>query len=384
MDQVTRRRFLLQAAGLPVALAGVAAAQDQTPPAPTTPEAPLPPSAARYVSREQGQTAVNCLVCPRACKIETGTRGLCQAYGNVEGTLQSVGYGNAAKVVPRRVEQEHFFHYLPGSQALFVGTPSCNLHCTYCNEWRISQFPIEKVSVQDAPPAALVAQAAQAGVRTVGFSFNDPAVAVEYVLDTAQAVAAQGGRTIAHTAGYVMPPVMKDLCAALAAVNVDIKCYTDATYKSLAQGTLQPVLDAIKAARETPVWLELTYLVVPGQNDEAGPVGDLCKWILDNCGADTPLHFVRFVPEWQHRAWQTPMTPVATLKQFRETAYKAGLRWVYTGNVPGDSGESTYCPNPQCNAILIRRIGPAITLGPLDVAGARCHDCGTPVPGVWQ
>ncbi len=352
----------------------------EEPPAPATPP---PPPGARYAGQAAETGEMPCLLCPRGCKIKPKTRGHCQAYVHTEGTgLESVCYSKVAKLMVEPIETDHFFHVLPGAPAVFVGTPSCNLHCNYCGEWRISQFPIEKVETQDLEPQALVDQVAAEKGKVLGFTYNDPAVAIEYVLDTAAAARSAGIHPVAHTAGYLMPGPMKDLASAVSALNVDLKAYSDSQYKSLCDGALQPTLDAIKAARETDVWMEITYLVVPRYNDTTSLVTDMCKWVVDNCGPATPVHFVRFFPRHKHREWQTAPTSPATLRSFREAGYEAGLAFVYVGNYPGDTGESTLCP--KCHTMLIRRVGTDVAAVEFDARRGVCTSCGLQIPGVWE
>jgi len=322
-------------------------------------------------------------LCPRGCKIKKGARGQCQAYTHTaEGKLESLGYGKVAKLQVQPIETDHFFHVLPGAAAVFFGAPTCNLHCTYCSEWRISQFPIEKVETQALEPKALAEQVAAQGGKLLGFTYTDPAGAIEYAIDVALAAQEKGLYPIAHTGAYLMPGPMKDYASVLTALNVDLKAYAEQTYKTLCEGSLQPVLDAIKAARETPVWLEITCLIVPGYNSQAGPIKDMCKWIVDNCGPLTPVHFVRFFPQYKHRQWQTAPTDPLALKSYRETAYEAGLLFAYVGNVPGDLGESTLCP--KCSEILIRRIGTSVSAVNLEPQRGYCTHCGAQIPGIWR
>lgn len=347
------------------------------------PTTPPPPPGARYVGPKTETGELPCTLCPRACKVKPNARGHCQAYMHTEaGALESLGYGKVAKLQVEQIETDHFFHVLPGAPAVFFGTPSCNLHCTYCSEWKLSQFPREKMETQDIEPQALVDQVAAQEGKLLGFTYTEPAAALEYATDVAIAAREAGIHPIAHTAGYMMPEAMKDYASVLSALNVDIKAYAEATYKSLAQGSLKPVLDAIIAARETNVWLELTYLVVPGYNNQAAPVKDMCKWVVDNCGPATPVHFVCFFPRYKHRQYQTATTPAATLRQFRETAYKEGLLFAYIGNVPGETGESTLCP--KCSNLMIRRIGTAVTGPGFDAGRGACMGCGLQIPGIWQ
>ena len=392
-----RRQFIDRIAKTGVALTGLAAASpllgqeapkpaegEQKPAeAPAEPTPPPPPPGARYALPLAETGEIPCGLCPRGCKIKKGARGQCQAYVHTaEGKLESLGYGKVAKLKIEPIETDHFFHVLPGAQAAFFGTPTCNLRCSYCSEWRLSQFPAEKVQTQAVEPKALVEQVAAQGGELLGFTYTDPAAAIEYAIDVALAAREQGLYPIAHTGAHLMPSPMKDYASVLTALNVDLKAYAEKTYKTLCEGSLQPVLDAIKAARETPVWLEITCLMVPGYNNTLSVVKDMCKWIAENAGPATPVHFVRFFPEYKHRQYQTPPTDPVQLKSFREAAYEAGLLFAYVGNVPGDMGESTLCP--KCSEMLIRRIGTSVSAVDFDPQRGLCTHCGAQIPGIWE
>lgn len=395
-DHLGRREFLRRVAGTGAATCvGLAAgslltvpggAQEAPQPAPAPPPAaptPPPPPGARYFGPKTAAGEIPCLLCPRGCKIKPGARGECQAYLHAtDGTLQSLSYGKVAKWMVEPVETDHFFHVLPGAPAFFFGAPTCNLNCSYCSEWKLSQFPVEQVPNQPADPKALVAQAQAAGVKLLGSTYTDPAASLEYALDIASAAREAGLYPIAHTGGYLMPGPMRDLASALVALNIDLKAYSDANYKTLCRGSLQPALDAIKAARDTRVWLEITYLVVPGYNDSPSLIKDMCRWIVENCGPATPVHFVGFFPRYKHRQLQTPSTDPQTLKSFRETAYEAGLLFAYVGNLPGDTGECTLCP--RCHAFLLRRVGTSVSAVDFDALRGFCTKCFTAIPGVWH
>lgn len=395
--RVDRRKFIERVARTGVALTGLAAAgpllgQEEPKPAegeakpaetPAEPPVPPPPPGARYGLPVAETGEIPCGLCPHGCKIKKGARGKCQAYAHTaEGKLESLGYGKVAKLRVEQIETDHFFHVLPGAPAVFFGAPTCNLRCTYCNEWRISQFPAEKVPTEAVEPKALVEQVAAQGGKLLGYTYTDPAAAIEYAIDVAVAAREQGLYPIAHTGAYLTPGPMKDYASVLAALNVDLKAYADKTYKTLCEGSLDPVLAAIKAARETPVWLEITCLMVPGYNNTLSVVKDMCKWIAENAGPATPVHFVRFFPEYKHRQYQTPSTDPVQLKSFREAAYEAGLLFAYIGNVPGDTGESTLCP--ACSEMLIRRIGTSISALNFDPQRGVCGRCRAQIPGIWQ
>jgi pyruvate formate lyase activating enzyme len=243
------------------------------------------------------------------------------------------------------------------------------------------------------PPARVVATATEYGVPIVTFTISDAVGCIEYAIDTANALREAGIKCVAHTSGFFNPEPLKDLCRSLDAINVDLKGFTDAFYTNVVGGPMAPVLTAIQTIMAQGTFLELTTLVIPGQNDDAGTFNSMCQWILEHCGPDVPLHLRRFLPK--HMMLQVPSTPTLTLKNLRKAAYAvkpsepylmagydARLHYVYVDNMPGDPGEWTYCP--RCLAPLIRRLGTQVAPLEFSPKTRRCMKCGLPIPGVWE
>ncbi|MFQ6098703.1 MAG: AmmeMemoRadiSam system radical SAM enzyme [Armatimonadota bacterium] len=347
---------------------------------------------ARYWKRlESGE--IQCGVCPHACSLKDGALGKCRQRKRVGDALISLVYGRPCVIQVLPIEQDGFNHVMPGNLALTVGTAGCVLSCRYCETWQVSQAAPMQTANEDMSPARIVATAKEYRLKIVTFTINDAVGCVEYVIDTANALREQGIKCVAHTCAYINPKPLKDLCAALDAINVDLKGYTESFYKSIVGGKLRPVLTAIKTIVAQGTFLEITNLVIPGQNDGATTFKNMCRWILENCGPDVPLHVRRFFPK--HMMLQVPSTPTLTLKNLRKAAYatepgekylrvgyNARLRYVYVDNMPGDPGEWTYCP--RCKAPIIRRIGTeALNVG-FNPKLRRCRGCQLPIPGVWE
>ena len=324
-------------------------------------------------------TAVTCELCPRACVIPEGAAGDCRIRVNLGGRLRATTYGRPSAIHVDPMEKKPLYHFYPGSQVFSIATAGCNLHCLNCQNWQLSQRGGEEMEeVYRADPAQLVAAARDAGCRALAYTYSDPIVWYEYVEDSAVLARAQGLANVFVTAAYINRKPLRRLCRVLDATNADLKAFDDGFYRRVNGGTLKPVLEALVTFREEGVWTELTNLVIPTLNDDLAMIRRMARWIVAELGADTPLHFSRFHPEYRMR--NLPPTPAATLQQARTEAQDAGLRYVYIGNVMGDAGNSTYCPRD--GTLLIGRSGFVITHYGLTAQG-RCPTCNDPIPGVW-
>ncbi len=328
---------------------------------------------------------VKCTLCPHQCVIKDKQTGKCLVRRNAGGKLQSLVYGRPAKVALQTVEQLHFFHFLPGTKALAIGTAGCALTCLYCSEAAISKQSPYRTDNEDLSPERAVVTAQEYGAQTIAFTFNEPLQCFEYVIDTAEKAEAAGIHTVVHTSAYATPEAMRELAGAVSALAIDVKAFDKRAYQRLTSGgQFDQMLAALKAAREKAHWLELTYLLVPGYNDNTSHLNSMFTWLKQNVGADIPLHFLRFFP--QYRLLWARTTPVKTLQATREKAFKAGLQYVYIDNVPGDPGEATFCP--ACHARLLARITdparPRIENLGLELPKGRCARCGRLLLGVWK
>jgi pyruvate formate lyase activating enzyme len=327
-----------------------------------------------------GGTDTVCRLCPRQCKIRAGERGFCGVRENVGGKYSSMVYGYPAVVRSDPMEKGPFFHYLPATTSIALGTAGCNLDCKYCQSWQFAQARPEQTDNKYLPPNSLVEQTKKLGVPSITFTFSEPIVCIEYVIDTAKAARSAGLKTLVHTAAYALPAPLRELCKYVDAVNVDLKGFSNDFYKQMTGGDMDSVLEGIRTIKGTGVWLELTTLVVPGYNDDPATFARMCQWIRVNLGPDVPLHVSRFFPQYKLR--NVPPTPKETLTKLRRIAYEQGLHYVYLGNLGGDPGESSYCP--ACGIRLIERIGYKVVFDGLDLRSGRCRKCGLKIPGVWS
>ena len=333
----------------------------------------------RYYSLlEDGR--IRCEVCPRYCALHEGQRGMCFVRAREGDRIVLTTYGRSSGFCIDPIEKKPLNHFLPGTPVLSFGTAGCNLGCRFCQNWDISKSrEVDRLS-DAASPEQIAIAAAESGAHSVAFTYNDPVIFLEYAVDVARACRARGIKTVAVTAGYVCPEPRAEMYRFMDAANVDLKGFTEDFYRKLCLGHLQPVLDTlVYLKRETGVWLEITTLLIPGHNDSDGEVGALSEWVLRELGPDVPLHFTAFHPDFQ--MMDTQPTPPRTLARARRIALQAGLRYVYTGNVHDEDGQSTRCPS--CGEVVIGRDWYVLTRWGLDAHG-RCASCGTQVPGVFD
>lgn len=320
-----------------------------------------------------------CELCPRGCVMKPGDRGFCFVRQNVDGEMILTTYGKSTGFCVDPIEKKPLNHFLPGTSVLSFGTAGCNLGCRFCQNWEISKSrEIESLS-ETATPQDIAAAAQRAGCRSVAFTYNDPVIWAEYAMDTARACHERGLKSVAVTAGYIMPEARREFYSVIDAANVDLKAFTELFYQQLTLSHLEPVLDTLRWLKEeTDVWFEITTLVIPTKNDSVQEIDRMCDWLLKNVGDSVPLHFTAFHPDF--RLQDIPATPPATLKRAREQALKAGLKHVYTGNTHDQSGQSTYCP--QCKRCLIERDW--FTLGRYEIKDGCCQHCGEKIAGVYE
>jgi pyruvate formate lyase activating enzyme len=329
---------------------------------------------------------LQCDLCPRQCKLQEGQRGFCFVrQARAEGMVLT-SYGRASGFCIDPIEKKPLNHFHPGTSVLSFGTAGCNLGCRFCQNWDISKAREFDRLQSWATPEAVAAAAAEAGCRSVAFTYNDPVIFAEYALDCAQAARERGLKTVAVTAGYISPEARRDFYRGMDAANVDLKAFSESFYHRLCFAELAPVLDTLCwLKRETPVWFEVTTLLIPGQNDSEDEVARLSDWCVQHLGPEVPLHFTAFHPDFKMR--HLPPTPAHTLRRARQQALRAGLRHVYTGNVHDAAGQSTYCAS--CGRMLIERNWYELGEWNLDARGA-CRFCGArlaghfdPQPGRW-
>jgi pyruvate formate lyase activating enzyme len=306
--------------------------------------------------------------------------------GRQDDAIVLTSWGRSSGYCVDPIEKKPLNHFLPGTPVLSFGTAGCNLSCRFCQNWDISKSREMDTLADEAPPERIARAAEALGCRSVAFTYNDPVVFLEYAVDAAKACHERGIRTVAVTAGYVLPEPRAELFEHMDAVNVDLKGFDDAFYQKLCSGHLAPVLETLGYLKhETDTWLEITTLLIPGQNDSDEELEALSGWVADHLGPDVPLHFTAFHPDY--RMGDVPPTPPATLRRAREIARGRGLHHVYTGNVHDREGQSTWCH--ACGALLIERdwyeLGTwnLTPQGECGACGARCAGVFEAAPGHW-
>ncbi|GAB1232512.1 AmmeMemoRadiSam system radical SAM enzyme [Ferrigenium sp. UT4] len=320
---------------------------------------------------------IQCDLCPRDCKLNEGQRGACFVRGHIKDEMVLTTYGRSSGFCVDPIEKKPLNHFYPGSSILSFGTAGCNLACKFCQNWDISKARSFDRLADQASPQAIARTALELGCKSVAFTYNDPVIFAEYAMDVADACHEAGIKTVAVTAGYIHAQPRREFFAAMDAANVDLKAFTDAFYFKQTGAHLQPILETLQYLhQETNVWVELTTLLIPGLNDSAHEIGQMCEWIARELGEEVPLHFTAFHPDYKMTA--IPATPAAKLTEGRQIAHSAGLLHVYTGNVHDLDGGTTYCAH--CHQALIVRDWHLIRRYEVTEQGA-CPHCGTPLAG---
>jgi pyruvate formate lyase activating enzyme len=320
---------------------------------------------------------IQCDLCPRDCKLHEGQRGACFVRGRVDQQMVLTTYGRSSGFCIDPIEKKPLNHFFPGSSAFSFGTAGCNLACKFCQNWDISKSRDMDRLMDLASPEAIATAARSHGSVSVAFTYNDPVVFLEYALDTADACHKQGLMTVAVTAGYIHDAPRREFFAKMDAANIDLKGFTDDFYVRLCGGHLQNVLDTLAYVHhDTNCWLEVTTLLIPGQNDSDQEIAALAKWLAQELGPEVPLHLSAFHPDW--KMTDLPPTSSATLSRARRIALDAGLHYVYTGNVHDPEGGTTYCPS--CHHATIIRDWYDISHYDLTPQGG-CPDCGRLIAG---
>ena len=327
-----------------------------------------------------GDGRVQCDMCPRACKLHEGQRGLCFVRACQDEQIVLTTYGRSSGFCIDPIEKKPLNHFLPGTPVLSFGTAGCNLACKFCQNWDISKSR-EIDTLADAASPELLAQAAvDLDCRSIAFTYNDPVIFHEYAIDVAQACHDKGIRAVAVTAGYVCPEPRAEFYQYMDAANVDLKAFTERFYKHITGGHLKAVQETLCYLKhETNVWFEITNLMIPGENDSEQEIQEMTQWIVENLGPDVPIHFTAFHPDWKMR--DIPHTSVMTLSRAREIAINNGMHYVYTGNVHDSQGGTTFCRG--CGNALIVRDWYVINEWNLTIEGA-CPDCGKHCHGVFE
>jgi pyruvate formate lyase activating enzyme len=323
---------------------------------------------------------IRCDVCPRACTLHDGQRGLCFVRAREGDQIVLTTYGRSSGFCVDPIEKKPLNHFLPGTPVLSFGTAGCNLACRFCQNWDISKSREIDTLADRASPEAIAGTAERLGCRSVAFTYNDPVVFLEYAMDVADACRARGIATVAVTAGYVSDGARRELFAHMDAANVDLKAFTDDFYHRVCAGRLAPVLETLEYLRnETSVWFEITNLVIPGLNDAETEIDAMTRWVVEHLGPDVPMHFTAFHPDW--RMLDRPPTPAGTITRSRAIAIGNGVRYAYTGNVRDPQSQTTFCHG--CGAALIGRDGYDVGTWTIAEDGG-CARCGERCAGVFE
>ena len=325
---------------------------------------------------EAADGRIACDLCPRDCHLKPGDRGFCFVRQNVDGQMKLTTYGRSTGFCIDPIEKKPLNHFFPGSPVLSFGTAGCNLGCKFCQNWDISKSrEVERLS-ELAMPESIAAAALKTGCRSVAFTYNDPVIWAEYAIDTARECRQLGIHPVAVTAGYISPSARAEFFHAMDAANVDLKAFTEDFYERITFSKLQPVLDTLHWLKhESDVWFEITNLIIPDANDSPDELRRMCDWILQSVGAEVPVHFSAFHPDF--RMTDRPRTPHETLVMARDIAVRQGLKFVYVGNVNDVFNQSTWCP--CCGELLIERNW--YQLGQWNLDGNVCRKCRTLIPG---
>ena len=321
--------------------------------------------------------AVRCRLCPLNCTIEKGKAGVCGVRENIGGTLFSKVYGKPVAIHIDPIEKKPLYHFLPGSKILSLATAGCNLRCNFCQNWEISQSKPDELRAYATTPEDVVKMAIDNGCESIAFTYTEPTVFYEYMLDIAKQAHESGILTVWVTCGYINKEPLQNLLPWIDAANIDLKGFSEKFYNTYTTGSLEPVLKTIELSHISGIEMEITNLIIPGANDDPETIRRMCGWLKDNVGIDTPLHFSRFFPNY--RLTNRPATPEKTLDIAWDIAHDAGMRYVYLGNIQTDK-EDTYCPN--CGEKVIDRTGYRIHFN--DVVDGKCKHCGYEIYGVFE
>jgi len=328
---------------------------------------------------------VQCQLCPKNCLLEPGQSGECRVRINIDGVLRTVVYGYPCSINIDPVEKKPLFHFLPGTPILSIATVGCNLHCLNCQNWEISQAnPEDASAIFQSPgklqwsPQDIVDLARQYKCPSIAYTYTEPIIYYEYTYDTARLARQAGIRNVLVTAGYANDEPWKKLLEYIDAANIDLKAFSDEFYAKICSATLQPVLNTLIAAKTAGVWVEVTNLIIPTLNDQPNELRQLARWVRQNLGSETPLHFSRFFPHYKLQ--NLPPTPLNTLDQARQIALEEGLSYVYIGNIRSEQGQNSYCP--KCKKLLVERVGYTILQN--NVQNDCCPACKMQIYGVWK
>lgn len=318
---------------------------------------------------------VNCHLCPKNCVIKPNEYGNCNARKNISGKLFSMVYSNPCSIAIDPIEKKPLFHFMPGEKAFSVGTAGCNLHCKFCQNWEISQQKPNEISTYEFTPEKLVEETLKSGCKMIAYTYNEPTIFYEYVLETAKLAKKKNLKNVLVSNGFINEEPLKKLLLYIDAANIDLKSFDENFYKDVCEGMLKPILNTLKIMQKT-IHLEITNLIIPGSNDNMNNINKMCRWISKNLGNDVPLHFSAFYP--CYKMLDKQLTPAETLIKAKKIAEKNKLNFVYIGNLRSEAN-NTYCP--ECKKLLIERQFYSVTQN--NISNGSCKFCKTKIKGIW-
>ncbi|MBN1614388.1 MAG: AmmeMemoRadiSam system radical SAM enzyme [Deltaproteobacteria bacterium] len=320
---------------------------------------------------------VRCRLCAHRCRIKPGKRGTCGVRENRNGTLYSLVYGMVIAQNVDPIEKKPVFHLYPGSRSFSIATPGCNFCCSFCQNHDISQMPREtgRIVGRKTAPEEIVEQALKTGCRTIAYTYTEPTIYFEFAYDTARIAKEKGLKNVFVTNGFMTAEALETIAPCLDAANTDLKAMSDDFYRKQCGARLQPVLDSLRRMKDLGIWVEVTTLLIPTLNDSDGELRQIAEFI-HGLGPETPWHISRYHPQYKMTA--PPPTPSAAIHRAARIGAESRLRYVYSGNIPGDEGEKTFCGN--CGELLIDRYG--FHIEAIHLKGTACPRCGTPLDGI--
>ena len=324
------------------------------------------------------EKTVRCNLCNWRCLINDGSRGHCCVRKNINGKLYSLNYHSLCAANPDPIEKKPLFHFQPGSKSFSIAAPGCNFQCVFCQNWHISQIVKDEGQIegQSLKPAEIVDFAIKTGCKSMAYTYTEPTIFMELAADCGRIAKEKGLANVFVSNGYMTKEAIDFAADWLDGINVDLKSFSEDYYKNLCKAKLKPVLETIDyIANHTKIWMEVTTLVVPGQNDSDDELKQIADFLVNTCGSDVPWHVSRFYPQYKYS--DAPSTPGSTLQRAEIIAKTAGLRYVYIGNLRTIKGENTYCP--KCQRLLIEREGFCVTKN--EVKDGCCGGCNEKIAG---
>jgi len=331
---------------------------------------------ASYYVNENGKG--KCQLCPVNCTISENQYGSCGVRKYQNGKLIAENYFRLAAMNIDPIEKKPFYHFMPGENTLSIAAPGCNLHCEFCQNWQISQSKVNEISTVMKTSEEINHICLKNNLKIIAYTYSEPTVYIETLMEQAKTAKRKNIKNICVSAGFINETPLQDLLTYLDAIKIDLKSNSDHFYQKYCGGNLKPVLKTIKNISRSGAWLEIVTLIIPGLNDNEDEIRNICQWIKNEIGAEVPLHFSRFYPNYKLKNY--PPTPLNTLIRAYERAKEIGLKHVYVGNIRDHQYNSTYCSN--CGELLIKRYGFIVTENKINKG--KCPSCLNPVSGVWQ